>query len=488
MRPRRTALAAPLTLCVLVAGAVTVTTASCQENDGAASVGPARAAPPLSLAEAETRALAASTHLAILRLRARQRARAWALGAREYLPRLSLQVDDSETIAVGGPDTRSGSVSVTIEQPVFDGGRIAVRRALSRAELLLDQGACADEEDALVDAVRGLYWKALVQQEKLGIQEEARDIAARQVEIARAERGIGAIREIDLVETELEQARADLRVEETRGALDETLDLLRERLSMGTGEPLALSGTIDAGYPGLDLPRVADRLVAAALAGNTAVKRTELEARKALEAVRVARMQFVPRISLALTVSFSGDRLPLQEPSASGELILDFPSRAFPLSTSVSAGRTLSGQASRSSAAEAAFLEDLSGWTDRADAELARQESLMENARAVETLRAQVGRAAAAYEQKKSAASLQRRTVALAESRAAILGRQLELGGTTRVDYMEALAQRARDAGDLLEDVLAVLEAERGIERLLGVRAGGLARLAAEWAQEEEGR
>ena len=108
----------------------------------------------------------------------------------------------------------------------------------------------------------------------------------------------------------------------------------------------------------------------------------------------------------------------------------------------------------------------------------------MEKEQAVETLLAQVRRALSAYGQAKSAASLQRRAVSLADSRASILGRQLELGEATRVDYMEALAQRAREAGNLLEEVRAVLEAEREIEKLLGVRAGELARLAETWAGE----
>jgi outer membrane protein TolC len=446
---------------------------------------PVDAGPGLSLEQAQARAIAVSTELAILRLRMRERARAWALGAREFLPRFSLEVDDSEIIAIGGPDTRTGSLSVSVEQPVFDGGRAVLRRALSRAELLLDQRAYADREDALADEVRGLYWQALVQKEKLAIQEEARDIAARQVEIARTERRIGAIREIDLVETELEQARAELRVGQTRAALEESLDLLRERLRLGQGEPLALSGAIDAGYDGLSLPVDPGVLAAAARAGNASVKRKELEARRALEALRASRTEFVPRISVGLTVSISGSRLPLQEPSVTGEIVVDFPSRAFPLSTRVSTGRAWPGRASRASRTGAAFLEDLGGWIERAEAELARQESLMEKEQAVETLLAQVRRALSAYGQARSAASLQRRAVTLADSRAAILGRQLELGEATRVDYMEALAQRAREAGNLLEEVRAVLEAEREIEKLLGVRAGELAPMAEAWAWED---
>jgi outer membrane protein TolC len=434
-------------------------------------------AAPISLGEAEARALASSTELAILRLRTRAQGRAHALGVREYLPRLSLAANDSQTIVLGGPDTRVESWSLTVEQPLFDGGRLAVQRALSRAQLLLDGRSYADSEDALVDRVRGLYWQALVQEEKLRIQEEIRGITAHQVDIARMERRIGAIREIDLVEAELEEARVTLTIGDTRAILEERLDRLRESLGMRPGDELALSGRIDAAYSGLDLPPDAGAFIAIALANNTQVKRRELEARSALEALRAARASFVPRISLAITVGISGERRPLQDASLSGELAIDFPSRAFPFSASLSSGKTGSAQVSAGSSGQIGVLEDIGGWTDRRAAGIAREESLMKKTQAVESLGFEVRRSAAAYEQKKAAAELQRKTVGLDEARVAILGRQLELGGIQRIDYMRAQAQLARDASDLLEDVLAVMDGERELEKLLGVRAGELAAL-----------
>ncbi|MBE3132914.1 MAG: TolC family protein, partial [Acidobacteria bacterium] len=384
----------------------------------------------------------------------------------------------------GGPDTRVESWSFTVKQPLFDGGRLAVQRALSHAQLLLDSRSYVDSEDALVDTVRGLYWQALVQQEKLLIQEEIRGITAHQVEIARMERRIGAIREIDLVEAELEEARVTLTIGDTRAILEERMDRLRESLGMGPGDELALSGKIDAAYSGLGLPD-AGAFIAIALANNTQVKRRELEARSALEALRAARASFVPRISLAITVGISGERRPLQDPSLSGELAIDFPSRAFPFSASLSSGKTGSGQVSAGSSGQIGVLEDIGGWTDRRAAALAREESLLKKAQTVETLGFEVRRSAAAYEQKKAAAELQRKTVSLDEARVAILSRQLELGGIQRIDYMRAQAQLARDASDLLEDVLAVLDGERELEKLLGVRAGELAALAADLARRE---
>lgn len=484
MRPAGLLFTALLFICIACAAADSQAPSAAfgaSASAGMAPKAPAAPAAAVSLEEAEARALARSTELAILRLRTRAQARTWTLGIREYLPRLSVAFDDARTIVMGGPDSRTKSLALTIEQPLFDGGRVAARRALARAGLLLDGRASADGEDALVDRVRGLYWQALVQREKLAIQEEIRAITGRQLEISRTEMRIGAIREIDLVEAELEEARAALTIGDTRALLEERLDQLKECLGMGPEELLALSGRIDAGYRGLELPGDPQVLIAVALGNNTAVKRQELEAQKALEELRAARREFVPRISLAVTASISGERYPLQDPSITGELVFDFPGRAFPLSASLSAGRTGRKERSAGSGAEAAVLEDLGGWTDRAAAALAREESLLRKEQTVEGLCSQVRRALAACAQKKAAAALQKRTVALAEKRVAILGRQLDLGEIKRVDYMAAQTQLARDASALLESVLAVLEGERELERLLGVRAGELAVLARRW-------
>jgi outer membrane protein TolC len=72
---------------------------------------------------------------------------------------------------------------------------------------------------------------------------------------------------------------------------------------------------------------------------------------------------------------------------------------------------------------------------------------------------------------------VQRRTVELGEKKVQILARALDLGGAKRVDSMAAQTQLARDAGALLEAVLSLLEAERELERLLGLRPGELAAL-----------
>jgi outer membrane protein TolC len=432
----------------------------------------------ISLEEAEARALASSPELTLLRLHSRRAARDWALGIRDYLPQLSVGFDDSRLVVTGGPDTSRTSFSATVVQPLFDGGRTATRRAIARASLALEQRTLAESEDALLDEVRTLSRQALVNRQKLRIQEEVRAITSRELEICRTELRIGAAREIDLVEAELEDARAGLTLEDTRAALEQGMDRLGERLGMRPGDRLELSGSIDTAYQGLELPAEAGELVPVALANNASLKRRGLEARQALEELRAVRRQFVPRISLEIAASVSGERFPLQDPSVSAKLLFDVPSPAFPATASLAAGNVGPGEKSGGTSVDVAVLQDLAAGFPAQAAALSREESRLRKLQAEQQLASQVRRALAACAQKKAAAAVQRRTVELGQRKARILARAVDLGGAKRVDSMAAQTQLARDAGALLEAVLSLLEAERELERLLGLRPGELAALA----------
>ena len=109
----------------------------------------------------------------------------------------AVAVGDAETIVVGSLDGGPWRlVTAAGEAVALDGFRPAagvpsvmaagvqrvgddrlrrhlVANPLLHRPLLLDVRACTDREDAVIDTVRGLYWQALVQEEKLAIQEEA---------------------------------------------------------------------------------------------------------------------------------------------------------------------------------------------------------------------------------------------------------------------------------------------------------------------------
>jgi outer membrane protein TolC len=431
----------------------------------------------ISIDEATRLALATSQELRMAQVRVQASARAWSLGFRAYFPTVSVSANDMRSVLMNAPDTSSTSWSLTIDQTLFDGGRQSRQRALSRMQVLLGRRAEADQRDALVDAVRALFRKVLVQRQSLRIQENARSVTEDQLVISRMERQIGSIRDVDLLDSELELGAVELEAQDTRAALAESEFQLRRLLGLQAREACGLEGEIDASYAGIEIPEAESFFYDIAYANNASLAAQELEIRKAQEDVRDAAAWFVPSLSFQLSLSLAGEDYPLQNASLAGKLLLGFPFRAFPLSASLSASSTPGRETSAGSDGEVSVLEDLGAWTDRTVAALSYRASLLKRDQLREDLRFSIAQETARQTQRMRGLALKRRQIELSEMKAAIMARQLELGEVKRIDHVRAQTQLARDRTALLADVLQMLDGERSFEKLLGVRPGELAGL-----------
>ena len=440
-----------------------------------------QSAEAITVSRAEEMALASASDLRITLLRSQAAVRAYRLGVRDLLPRISFEVEESQSIVMGAPDSATKIWSVTFGQPLFYGGRLLRQRALTALELALEARSYADQEDALLDTVHYLFYRLLVQQEKLRIQHDARRATEQQVMIARTEREIGAILEVDLLDTELELSSLDLEIRTGQTLLEEYEYRLKQVLGMDPDIDLQIDGSIDSGYTGIALPADQEYFYQIAAQNNTELKRQDLQIRKAREDLRSAETWYLPDIDLEVTFCVSGEQYPLQTPGWSGSLNLSFPIRPFPLSTSISAGGTPGRQIDRGAAATVGLLQDLGYWTDHSLGLLNLQANRIKREQMSEDLQFDIYKAIARYEQSKKAMELKRQNIELMAKKVFIMGRQVELGAVQRIDYVQAQTQLARERSSLMEQILQVLESERAFERMLGVRSGELGRITADY-------
>jgi outer membrane protein TolC len=63
----------------------------------------------------------------------RIRERAWRLGRRAYFPTLTFTADENDSLSLVSTDSFQKSYSARVEQPVFDGGKLAQSRKITRA-------------------------------------------------------------------------------------------------------------------------------------------------------------------------------------------------------------------------------------------------------------------------------------------------------------------------------------------------------------------
>jgi outer membrane protein TolC len=432
---------------------------------------------PLDHAAAALLALSHSPDLHTLEDRALASGYMLKLGLRDYLPQLSLGYLDSSNIVVGGPDAASIQWSATVKQPLFDGGRTRRRHRLAEADLVLQERSIKEKRLEIVDAVESGYDGVLMRKRKLGIQRDTLAITEQELSIARAKKALGGLREIDLLESELQRSALEISIASAEADLEESEFSLKQLVGLNIDAALELVDDFDSGYEGVEMPKDSRSLEALALKGNLELRQKQAELKKKAAALVEASAWYLPKVSLEGSLSLSGERYPLQSASMSGKLVFEIPVPNSPVSFSVSSGDSTGKQSAKGSSLDAAPIQELSSLAEEAAAKM--EYAVLR--RSIEdmnvSLKFEVKKNISAYVRDKAALELQRQDLGLQRKKAEIQKRLVDIGEATLVDYLKTLATAAEGESAVLESVLKLRKSERGLERLLGLESGNLVRL-----------
>jgi outer membrane protein TolC len=434
------------------------------------------AALSIDAAAAGRMALDRSAELRSLENQASAAACTLKLGFRDCFPQVSLGYLDSSNVVTLGPDASSIQWTLSVKQPLFDGGRSTRQHRLAEADLDLQKRGIEDKKREILSSVDSAYSQVLMLKRKIAAQNDTLAIADQELAIARAQQSLGSLREIDLLESELQRGSLAISIQSSEAELEESEFNLRLLLGLGAGAELDLVDDFDSLYGGMDLSEDALSLGALVLEGNLELRQRQAELRKKLAVLIEARAWYLPTVSLEGGLSLSGAHYPLQSASLNGKLVFEIPAPASPLGFSVSKGASLGKQRAEGSSIDFSPLQELSAFmnSDAAMKEYALMRRRIEDMEAA--LEFQIKHLVAAYLRDKASLKLQRGDLALQRKKAEIQKKLLDIGEATRVDYFKTLVTTAESESAILESVLKLHQSERGLERLLGLDRGGLAR------------
>jgi outer membrane protein len=434
------------------------------------------AALTLSIEEAERLALSNSDDVRIQGLQLQSAARRFELGVRDFLPQMQLGVSSSNTVNVGAQDSPSKQVSVTLRQPVYNGGRAVLQRSLSRLQLTLSRRSLESTRADLLNDVWDKFQGVLVLEAQRAVKNETLEHSRQQLQIARRERELGITREIDLLDVELSVSNQETALESADSDVEQALYALKKCLGLSPEQDLRLAGSIDSHYQGFTIGNPVSYFIGIARANNLDLQSAAFTVTQAEAQAAIARSQYLPQIDANLSLTLSGARLPLQTPGVSLGVDVSFPQSVAPVKTSVSGG--MSGSSSTQSASmSAAPLHSVTAGLDDADAALqveAARAALQVRTRDVDF---QVGQLLAAYQRQNAAVQQGRRSLDLEEKKLRILSQQVADGSATRVDLLKEETQAADMEVQILSGVRTLLRTEKTLERLLGMEPGSLARI-----------
>ena len=429
---------------------------------------------PLTFAGAADLALTNSVDLRHARASQNLKEGAWILGLRAYLPQLNLSVSENDRLQQIGADSFIKNYGVTVDQLLFDGGKISMSRKLERMELGLSSSALERMASDIADAALAAYRNVLSSRAILSIREEALKILAEQRRILSEEVGLGLALPVDLARADLSLAESRLELISLNMDLNEmekqfaellgleTLPVLEEKINIGRVTVLPMAGAAGS----LAMDRNPDLIEA-----RFSVTRKQAE-------LKYVSNSWIPSLRLTGGFGLTGQQYPLTRYNWSVGINVEFSSPWFQNRTGAQAG--CEPPYDRTAQVHNTFspLPDPAAGLGKNQALLALA---LENEK-YNTALQRIGRVSERAVEKCSLAERKRilavETIALSAERCRLDELRLNLGQITRLDLMETFIEYTEKEIAAVQAAVAILEAERELERFLDLKPGELAAFA----------
>ena len=424
----------------------------------------------ISFEEAGRLAVAASIELKQFRAQRALREGAWALSLRAFLPQLSFVVSEDERLSLISADSFTKTYSVNLEQLLFDGGRTRTARNMERTELILLSDELKRNESMVIEAALSLYRQILLSRMFIAIREEALLSLKEQKRILEEELALGMVIPLDVVYADITVKEAELELQSMKIQNEELEQQFADFLGLDTVPEF--SEQVDI-YRSPVIPD-AEAVHRSALSRNSDLQRmVHSIMQKEIEA-KFASRSWIPAIKAMGTYSVSGQHYPLNRQSWTAGITLNFASPWFSAATGGSAG--WEPPYDKTARVQSSFTP----LPDPASGLSARQAGLAlvlerENYQNI------LGKLArqAALEVSNLQLSDKRRGLAvealkLGAEKYRLSGVLLSLGRITRIELMEERLEYAKKEMFAVEAAIALLEAERSLERLVDLPPGHL--------------
>ena len=400
--------------------------------------------------------------------------RTWLSGIREYFPRISVSISENDRLQILGADSFTKNYGISVDQLIFDGGRIIMSRNIEKTELKLSSYRLDRMASEIAESAISAYRNLLSSRAILKIKIAALSILEDQFEILNEEVRLGLALPIDLANAQLNLADARIDIHSLRLDLSEMERQFSELLGLNILPEL--TENVDINRAGI-LP---DANAAAALAREQ--NPDLIEARYSISKKRTEliyhSVSWVPTFRLTGNFGLSGQHYPLTRYNWSVGISVDLSSPWIQNHSVIQAGWEPPHDRSASVQNNFTPFNDPSSRFGRKQAKIALN---LEQEKYYDTLN-RIGRIASNAINKCALAGLKRKLAfessELGAERCNIEEIRLNLGQITRLDLMEVLIEQTQREIAVVEAATFLLEAERELERFLDLEPGELIKFA----------
>jgi outer membrane protein TolC len=399
----------------------------------------------------------------------------WMWGLRSYFPRISFSASENDRLQGLGADSFVKNYGISVDQLIWDGGKTSLSRKLEQMDLVLSSSALDKTALEIQEQTLSAYRKILLSRAILEIRDAAFNVLKEQRRILNEEVLLGLALPVDLASADISLSEAKLNIISLKIDLGESERQFAELLGLENLPELTEKININRSAV-LPLPAAAEAL---ARERNPDLIEAQFSITKKQIELKYVSNSWIPGIRLAGNFGVTGQHYPLTRCNWSVGINVDFSNPWFQNRVGIQAG--FEPPYDKSASVQNSFTplpEPASGYGKK-QAMLAL--ALEHEKYAV--VQERIGRIAANAVEKCLLAEQKRlltiEAASIGSERCRIEELRLELGQITRLTLMETLIEQTQREIAVVEAAVALLEAERELEKFLDLHPGELAVFAA---------
>jgi outer membrane protein TolC len=424
----------------------------------------------LTFAQAGELAAAASADLKHSRASLPLLKKAWAWGIRAYFPQIGINVSENDRLQQIGADSFMKNYNLSLEQLIWDGGKISMSRKLERMELDLSSSRLDRTANEIAESAIAAYRKLLSSKEILKIKETALSILEEQRIILNEEVELGLALTVDLASADINLLNAKIDIYSLQLDIAEMEKQFLELLGLKS-MPI-LTEKVDI-YRSISLPSTSTAAALAKEKNPDLIEARYSITKKEME-LKYISISWIPSLRLTGNFGLTGQRYPLTRHNWSAGIVVDFSNPWFQNRLGVQAGWEPPYDNTAMIQNSFTPLPDPAASYGKKQAKLA----LTLEQDKYDTVLERIGRTAATAVDKYAFGNQKRllaiEAVTLGAERCRIEEIRLNLGLITRLALMETLIEQTQKEIAVVEAATALLEAEHELERFLDLKPGEL--------------
>ncbi|MCL2196189.1 MAG: TolC family protein [Treponema sp.] len=439
----------------------------------------------LTFAQAANLAVESSADLRHSRASLALLEKTWSWGARAYFPQLNISISENDRLQQIGADSFIKNYGLSLEQMVWDGGRTSMSRKIERMELDLSIKKLDRMADEIAESAIAAYRRVLSSRAILGIKKDALSILEEQRKILNEEVALGFALPVDLASADISIADAKIDLFSLELDLKEIEKQFLEILGIEYIPALTEKINIYQSavfYSGKSILPAASAAAALAKEQNPDLIEARYSITKKQMELKFISISWIPSLRLTGNFALTGQHYPLTRYNWSVGVSIDFSSPWLQNRFAAQTGWEPSslGKYDRTAIVQTSItpLPDPASMYSKDQAKLA----LSLEQEKYQTIYERIGRTAAialekcGFMEQKRLLALE--AAALGAERCKVEEIRLNLGHITRLKLMEIYTEQTQKEIAAVEAAIALLEAERELERFLDLKPGELINFA----------